>query len=124
MKAKVKQRSSSTHSAALLLSQQTPVQGVVLTGFDGPFGWSGHFGDDRKIFPCQEWNPESSILYSSLYTNWTVLADIKTKRKRKEQSTQHLCTTFALLCHDLPECRVKQILFSPSTQALICTVYS
>jgi len=53
------QRCSSTHSAALLLSKQPPVQGVgvVLTGLDAPFGWSGHFGDDRKIFPLPGMEP-------------------------------------------------------------------
>jgi hypothetical protein len=74
----------------------------------------------EKFFPCQEWNPELSILYSSLYTNWAILAGTKTERKQKEQSIQHLYTTLTLLHHDLLEYRVKQILFSPSTQALIC----
>ena len=72
------------------------------------------------FFPCQEWNPESSILCSSLYTDWPILAGIKTERNWKEQSIQHLRTTFTLLCHDL-----LSILFSPSTQALTCIdVYS
>jgi hypothetical protein len=48
---------SSTHSAALLLSKQPPVEGVVLTGLDGPFGWSGHFGDDRNLLPLPGMEP-------------------------------------------------------------------
>jgi len=67
----------------------------------------------EKFFPCQEWNPDSSILHSILPALFWLLL---------KQSIQHLCTTSH---SSTMTYQSKQILFSLSIQAQICIdIYS